>query len=75
MAWEMDIASRIMSRRIKQDLGIPNNKKGQRLTVALKEQKSRRLLYSKECYKGILFTDENIFTVEESLCKVIIVPL
>ena len=56
MAQKMDIASRTMSRIIKQDLGLGAFKQqtGQHLTVALKEnrKKSRHLLlYSKEYYK------------------------
>lgn len=65
-----------MSRIIKQDLGLRAFKRqtGQCLTVALKEnrkKKSRRLLslYGKERYKEILFTDEKIFTVEETFNK------
>ena len=70
----MDIGPRTMSRIIKQDLGLGAFKlqTGQRLTVALKEnrKKSRRLLmYGKECQKEFLFTDENNFTVEETFNK------
>ena len=61
MTREMDIAPKTMSRIIKQDLGLSNDKEDS-LTVALKEnrgKKSRCLLalYFKEHYKEILFTD------------------
>ena len=76
MAQEMDIVPRTMSRIIKQDLGLGTFKwqTGQCLAIALKEigkKKSRcvLLLYGKEHYKEIIFTDENIFTVEETINK------
>lgn len=76
MAREMNIAPRTMSRIIKQDLGLGAFKRqtGQRLTVDLKKNrkaKSKRLLtlYGKGRYKKILFSDEKIFSVEESFNK------
>ena len=46
---------------------------GQRLTIALKENwgggRLRRLLYTKQSYKEILFRDEKNFTVEETFNK------
>ena len=65
MAREIDIAPRITSHIIKQDLRLGTFKRqtGQRHTVALKENRkeSRRLLlYGKERYKEILITDEKI---------------
>ena len=73
MAREMDVVPKIMNHIIKQNLGLGAFKqKTGCLTAALKEneKKSRCLLsYGKERYKEILFTDEKIFTVEETFNK------
>jgi hypothetical protein len=72
MAWEINIVPRTMSRIIKQELGLSNDKHHNALLLHLKKiekKKSRLLLYNKEHYKEILFTDEKKFTVEETLYK------
>ena len=69
MAWEKDIALRTMSHIIKQDLGVSNNKQDNTLKENRKIKISSLSLYSKEHYKEILFTDEKIFTVEETFNK------
>ena len=82
MAREMDIALRTMSRIIKQNLGFEvSNNRTMPYRCSKKKKKSRFLLslYSKECYKEILFTDEKKKFAEEesfnlqndSLCMVI----
>jgi len=72
MAREMKIPPRTMSRIIKEDLGLGAYLRcaGQRLTDALRQiraTKAKKLLqqYAKNGHRQILFTDENIFTVEE----------
>lgn len=73
---EMQISQKSMSRIIKEDLGLSAYKRhtGHLLTAALKEKrkrKSKSLLsrYTKNAHRQILFTDEKIFTVEESFNK------
>lgn len=73
---EMQISQKSMSRIIKEDLGLSAYKRhtGHLLTAALKEKrkrKSKALLsrYAKNAHRQILFTDEKIFTVEESFNK------
>lgn len=70
---EMQISQKSMSRIIKQDLGLSAYKRhtGHLLTAALKEkrkQKSKALYrrYAKNAHRQVLFSDEKIFTVEES---------
>ena len=74
MAQEMDILPRTMSRIIKQELGLSNDKQDNilllhRKKIGRKKKPRHLLLYKKECYKEILFTDEKICTVEETFNK------
>lgn len=73
---EMGISVCSISRIIKHDLGLQAYKRhtGHLLTVALKEQRKRkskalRRQHAKNAHRRILFTDEKIFTVEESFNK------
>jgi hypothetical protein len=67
MAREMDMGLRTMSRIIKEDLGLSNNKQDNALPLHQKKiggKKSRYLLlYGKERYKEILFADGKISAV------------
>ena len=72
MTQEMDIAPRTMRVTLSNktwDLGLSNDKQDNACIVCIrrKYRKSRHLLsYSKGDYKEILFTDEKIFTMEET---------
>lgn len=69
---EMKISQKSMSRIIKEDLALGAYKRhtGHLLTVALKQKsKALRSRYAKNAHRRILFTDEKIFTVEESFNK------
>lgn len=73
MVKEMEISPRSMSRLIRDDLGMRAYRRstGHLLTPALREirmKRSKQLLsrYAGEAHRNILFTDEKIFTVEES---------
>ena len=72
----MDIVSKTMSRVIKQDLGLGAFKwqTGQHLTIALKENGGKNqdtccCRTVKNIKKEILFTDEKMFTIEETFNK------
>lgn len=76
MSREMNISKVSISRIIKYDLGLRAYKRhtGHLLTAALKQkrkQKSKALIrqYAKNRHRKIMFTDEKIFTVEESFNK------
>lgn len=73
---EMNIKKDCMARIIKRDLGLHAYKRhtGHLLTEALKQKrkaksKALRRQYAKNGHRRILFTDEKIFTVEESFNK------
>ena len=73
MAREMNISKRSMSRLLSEDLGLRayRRRTGHYLDARLKNQrvlKCRRLLqrYAHNGHRRILFTDEKIFTIEES---------
>lgn len=76
MALEMNVSARSMSRMLKQDLklGAYRRSTGHLLNDRLKEirrLRAKKLLsrYGQKKYQKILFTDEKIFTVEESYNK------
>lgn len=73
MARELNISKRSMSRLLSEDLGLKAYRRstGHYLDARLKKQrvlKCRRLLqrYAHNGHRRILFTDEKIFTIEES---------
>lgn len=73
---EMKISPPSISRILKHDLGLQAYKRhtGHLLTPALKEQRKRkskelRRQHARNGHRRILFTDEKIFTVEESFNK------
>ena len=73
MAREMNISKRSMSRLLSEDLGLRAYRRGtgHYLDARLKKLrvlKCRRLLqrYAQNGHRRILFTDEKIFTIEES---------